>query len=161
MVENIGCRTSGLAEKWFDLIVEQKDELAKLITLENGKPYAEAQGEVLYSAGYIEWYAEEAKRIYGRTVPASVTNKRIIVTRQGVGPVAAITPWNFPAAMITRKAAPALAAGCTFIIKPAPDTPLTALELVRLGHEAGIPKDVLQCVIGDGQEIGSILQAIR
>ncbi|MCY7753012.1 succinate-semialdehyde dehydrogenase [Bacillus haynesii] len=147
---------AGLLKKWFDLIVEQKDELAKLITLENGKPYAEAQGEVIYSAGYIEWYAEEAKRIYGRTVPASVTNKRIIVTRQGVGPVAAITPWNFPAAMITRKAAPALAAGCTFIIKPAPDTPLTALELVRLGHEAGIPKDVLQCVIGDGQEIGSI-----
>ncbi|ATH94381.1 succinate-semialdehyde dehydrogenase [Bacillus glycinifermentans] len=147
---------ASLLKKWFDLILEHKEELAKMITLENGKPYKEAVGEVIYAAGYIEWYAEEAKRIYGRTVPASVTNKRIVVTRQAVGPVAAITPWNFPAAMITRKAAPALAAGCTFIIKPAPDTPLTALELVRLGHEAGIPKDVLQCVNGDGEEIGSI-----
>ena len=143
MVENIGCRTSGLAEKWFDLIVEQKDELAKLITLENGKPYAEAQGEVLYSAGYIEWSCGGSEAHLRKNGSASVTNKRIIVTHQGVGPVAAITPWNFPAAIITRKAAPALAAGCTFIIKPAPDTPLTALELVRLGHEAGIPKESL------------------
>ncbi|MDA1477848.1 NAD-dependent succinate-semialdehyde dehydrogenase [Bacillus changyiensis] len=147
---------ASLLKKWFDLIGEHQKELANIITLENGKPFQEALGEVTYAAEYIEWYAEEAKRVYGRTIPASVTNKRIIVTRQAVGPVAAITPWNFPAAMITRKAAPALAAGCTFIIKPAPDTPLTALELVRLGHIAGIPEDVLQCVIGDGEEIGSI-----
>lgn len=147
---------ASLLKKWYELIVEHKEELADLITKENGKPYQEAVGEVLYGAGYIEWFAEEAKRVYGRTVPAPTTGKRIVVTRQAVGPVAAITPWNFPNAMITRKAAPALAAGCTFIIKPAPDTPLSAYELARLAYEAGIPKDVLQVVIGDGEEIGNV-----
>ncbi|MCY9376638.1 succinate-semialdehyde dehydrogenase [Bacillus sp. T17B1] len=147
---------ASLLKKWYELIVEHKEELADLITKENGKPYQEAVGEVLYGAGYIEWFAEEAKRVYGRTVPAPTTGKRIVVTRQPVGPVAAITPWNFPNAMITRKAAPALAAGCTFIIKPAPDTPLSAYELARLAYEAGIPKDVLQVVIGDGEEIGDV-----
>ncbi|MFQ6321792.1 succinate-semialdehyde dehydrogenase [Bacillus halotolerans] len=147
---------ASLLKKWYELIVEHKEELADLITKENGKPYQEAVGEVLYGAGYIEWFAEEAKRVYGRTVPAPTTGKRIVVTRQAVGPVAAITPWNFPNAMITRKAAPALAAGCTFIIKPAPDTPLSAFELARLAYEAGIPKDVLQVVIGDGEEIGNV-----
>ncbi|MGK9268427.1 succinate-semialdehyde dehydrogenase [Bacillus inaquosorum] len=147
---------ASLLKKWYELIVEHKEELADLITKENGKPYKEAVGEVLYGAGYIEWFAEEAKRVYGRTVPAPTTGKRIVVTRQPVGPVAAITPWNFPNAMITRKAAPALAAGCTFIIKPAPDTPLSAYELARLAYEAGIPKDVLQVVIGDGEEIGNV-----
>ncbi|MGG1243391.1 succinate-semialdehyde dehydrogenase [Bacillus cabrialesii] len=147
---------ASLLKKWYELIVEHKEELADLITKENGKPYQEAVGEVLYGAGYIEWFAEEAKRVYGRTVPAPTTGKRIVVTRQPVGPVAAITPWNFPNAMITRKVAPALAAGCTFIIKPAPDTPLSAYELARLAYEAGIPKDVLQVVIGDGEEIGNV-----
>ncbi|MCE0738728.1 succinate-semialdehyde dehydrogenase [Bacillus sp. G16] len=147
---------ASLLKKWYELIVEHKEELADLITKENGKTYQEAVGEVLYGAGYIEWFAEEAKRVYGRTVPAPTTGKRIVVTRQPVGPVAAITPWNFPNAMITRKAAPALAAGCTFIIKPAPDTPLSAYELARLAYEAGIPKDVLQVVIGDGEEIGNV-----
>lgn len=147
---------ASLLKKWYELIVEHKEELADLITKENGKPYQEAVGEVLYGAGYIEWFAEEAKRVYGRTVPAPTTGKRIVVTRQAVGPVAAITPWNFPNAMITRKAAPALAAGCTFIIKPAPDTPLSAYELARLAYEAGIPKDVLQVVIGDGEKIGNV-----
>lgn len=147
---------ASLLKKWYELIVEHKEELADLITKENGKPYQEAVGEVLYGAGYIEWFAEEAKRVYGRTVPAPTTGKRIVVTRQAVGPVAAITPWNFPNAMITRKAAPALAAGCTFIIKPAPDTPLSAYELARLAYEAGIPKGVLQVVIGDGEEIGNV-----
>ncbi|MCY8694271.1 succinate-semialdehyde dehydrogenase [Bacillus inaquosorum] len=147
---------ASLLKKWYELIVEHKEELADLITKENGKPYQEAVGEVLYGAGYIEWFAEEAKRVYGRTVPAPTTGKRIVVTRQPVGPVAAITPWNFPNAMITRKAAPALASGCTFIIKPAPDTPLSAYELARLAYEAGIPKDVLQVVIGDGEEIGNV-----
>ncbi|MEC1626951.1 succinate-semialdehyde dehydrogenase [Bacillus mojavensis] len=147
---------ASLLKKWYELIVEHKEELADIITKENGKPYQEAVGEVLYGAGYIEWFAEEAKRVYGRTVPAPTTGKRIVVTRQAVGPVAAITPWNFPNAMITRKAAPALAAGCTFIIKPAPDTPLSAYELARLAYEAGIPKDVLQVVIGDGEEIGNV-----
>ncbi|MGE6632034.1 NAD-dependent succinate-semialdehyde dehydrogenase [Bacillus sp. NPDC077027] len=147
---------ANLIRKWFELIIENKEKLAKLITEENGKPYQEALGEVVYAAGYIEWYAEEAKRIYGRTIPSHTTNKRLVVTRQPVGPVAAITPWNFPAAMITRKAAPALAAGCTFIVKPAEDTPLTAIELIKLGHEAGIPKDALQWVVGDGKEVGEI-----
>lgn len=147
---------ASLLRKWYELIVENKEELAELITKENGKPYEEAVGEVLYGAGYIEWFAEEAKRIYGRTVPAPTTGKRIVVTRQAVGPVTAITPWNFPNAMITRKAAPALAAGCTFIIKPAEDTPLSAYALARLAYEAGIPKDVLQVVIGDGAEIGNV-----
>lgn len=137
-------------------MIEHKERLAKIITKENGKPYQEALGEIVYAAGYIEWYAEEAKRIYGRTIPSHTTNKRLFVTKQPVGPVAAITPWNFPAAMITRKAAPALAAGCTFIVKPAEDTPLTAIELVKLGHEAGIPEDALQWVIGDGKEVGEI-----
>lgn len=147
---------ANIIRKWFDLMIEQKERLAKIITEENGKPYQEALGEIVYAAGYIEWYAEEAKRIYGRTIPSHTTNKRLFVTKQPVGPVAAITPWNFPAAMITRKAAPALAAGCTFIVKPAEDTPLTAIELVKLGHEAGIPEDALQWVVGDGKEVGEI-----
>ncbi|WP_282061445.1 NAD-dependent succinate-semialdehyde dehydrogenase [Bacillus pumilus] len=147
---------ASIIRKWFDLMIEHKERLAKIITEENGKPYQEALGEIVYAAGYIEWYAEEAKRIYGRTIPSHTTNKRLFVTKQPVGPVAAITPWNFPAAMITRKAAPALAAGCTFIVKPAEDTPLTAIELVKLGHEAGIPEDALQWVVGDGKEVGEI-----
>lgn len=147
---------ANIIRKWFDLMIEHKERLAKIITEENGKPYQEALGEIVYAAGYIEWYAEEAKRIYGRTIPSHTTSKRLFVTKQPVGPVAAITPWNFPAAMITRKAAPALAAGCTFIVKPAEDTPLTAIELVKLGHEAGIPKDALQWVVGDGKEVGEI-----
>ncbi|WP_340082812.1 NAD-dependent succinate-semialdehyde dehydrogenase [Terribacillus sp. FSL K6-0262] len=147
---------SSLLRKWHALILTNKTELAALITAENGKPLKEAQGEVLYAAGYIEWFAEEAKRVYGRTIPASTTDKRMLVTREAVGPVAAITPWNFPAAMITRKAAPALAAGCTFIIKPAPDTPLTAIRLVELAYEAGIPEDVIQYVNADGEMVGKI-----
>ncbi|WP_077305805.1 NAD-dependent succinate-semialdehyde dehydrogenase [Terribacillus halophilus] len=147
---------SSLLRKWYDLILANKSELAALMTAENGKPLKEAEGEVVYAAGYIEWFAEEAKRVYGRTIPASTTDKRMLVTREAVGPVAAITPWNFPAAMITRKAAPALAAGCTFLIKPAPDTPLTAIRLVELAYEAGIPKDVMQYVNGNGEEIGKL-----
>ncbi|SNZ17644.1 succinate semialdehyde dehydrogenase [Terribacillus aidingensis] len=147
---------SSLLRKWYDLILANKSELAALMTAENGKPLKEAEGEVLYAAGYIEWFAEEAKRVYGRTIPASTTDKRMLVTREAVGPVAAITPWNFPAAMITRKAAPALAAGCTFLIKPAPDTPLTAIRLVELAYEAGIPKDVMQYVNGNSEEIGKL-----
>jgi succinate-semialdehyde dehydrogenase / glutarate-semialdehyde dehydrogenase len=147
---------SSLLRKWYDLILANKSELAALMTAENGKPLKEAESEVVYAAGYIEWFAEEAKRVYGRTIPASTTDKRMLVTREAVGPVAAITPWNFPAAMITRKAAPALAAGCTFLIKPAPDTPLTAIRLVELAYEAGIPKDVMQYVNGNGEEIGKL-----
>ena len=147
---------SKLLRAWHDKMIENKAELAALMTAENGKPLKESEGEVLYAAGYIEWFAEEAKRVYGRTIPASTTDKRMLVTREAVGPVAAITPWNFPAAMITRKAAPALAAGCTFIIKPAPDTPLTAIRLVELAHEVGIPEDVIQYVNADGEMVGKI-----
>lgn len=147
---------SALISRWADLIIQHKESIAKIMTEENGKPYKESLGEVAYAVSYLTWYAEEAKRIYGRTIPAGSTNKRIVVTRQGVGLVAAITPWNFPAAMMTRKAGPALAAGCTFIVKPAEDTPLTMIRLVELAHEAGIPKDVVQCVIGEGAKIGPV-----
>ncbi len=150
---------AALITKWADLIVQNKESIAKIMTEENGKPYKESLGEVAYAVSYLTWYAEEAKRIYGRTIPANTTNKRIIVSRQGIGLVAAITPWNFPAAMMTRKAGPALAAGCTFIVKPAEDTPLTMIRLVELAHEAGIPKDVVQCVIGAGSEVGPVFTA--
>jgi len=145
-----------LLKKWSELILENKLDIAKTITLENGKPLKEALGEVAYATDYIEWYAEEAKRIYGRTIPANQNAKRIVVNKQPIGVVAAITPWNFPAAMMTRKAAPALAAGCTFIVKPAAETPLTMIRLVQLAHEAGIPEHAVQVVVGHGREIGDI-----
>ncbi len=145
---------SHLLMKWHRLIDENKEELAKLMTLEQGKPLKEALGEMAYANGFISWYAEEGKRIYGETIPASQPNKRILVRKEPVGVVAAITPWNFPAAMITRKVAPALAAGCTTVIKPATQTPLTALKLAELAHEAGIPKGVLNVVTGKSSEIG-------
>ncbi|WP_174727280.1 NAD-dependent succinate-semialdehyde dehydrogenase [Mesobacillus harenae] len=147
---------SRLLKKWADIILEQKAEIAEVMTLENGKPLKESLGEVDYAVSYIEWYAEEAKRIYGRTIPAATETKRIIVSKQPIGLVAAITPWNFPAAMMTRKAAPALAAGCTFIVKPAEDTPLTTIRLIELAHQAGIPTNAIQYVIGDGKEVGEL-----
>lgn len=142
--------------EWARLVDEHKNELAQLITQEGGKPYKEAQGEVDYANSYIKWYAEEAKRIYGRTIPANSSSKKIIVQQFPVGVVGAITPWNFPAAMITRKMAPALAAGCTIICKPATQTPLTTIRLVELAHEAGIPKDAIQYVILSGKGAGEI-----
>jgi succinate-semialdehyde dehydrogenase / glutarate-semialdehyde dehydrogenase len=147
---------SRLLKRWSQLIQADKEELAKVMTLESGKPMQESLGEVDYATSYIDWYAEEAKRIYGRTIPANNESKRMIVTRQPVGLVAAITPWNFPAAMMTRKAAPALAAGCTFIVKPAEDTPLTTIKLIQLAHEAGIPEAAVQCVNGYGSEVGKL-----
>lgn len=142
----------------YELILANQDELAELMTTEQGKPLPEAKGEVQYAASFFEWYAEEAKRIYGETIPASHPDKRIFVLRQPVGVVAAITPWNFPAAMITRKIAPALAAGCTVIIKPAEQTPLTALRLTELFQDAGIPAGVVNVVTGtDPHTIGEIL----
>jgi succinate-semialdehyde dehydrogenase/glutarate-semialdehyde dehydrogenase len=142
----------------YELIMAHQDELAKLMTSEQGKPLPEAKGEVQYAASFFEWYAEEAKRVYGETIPATQLDKRIFVLRQPVGVVAAITPWNFPAAMITRKIAPALAAGCTVIVKPAEQTPLTALRLAELFQEAGIPAGVVNVVTGtDPQPIGEIL----
>ncbi|MBI1339650.1 succinate-semialdehyde dehydrogenase [bacterium] len=128
---------------WFDLIVENADDLATILTAEQGKPLAEARGEVMYGASFIDWFAEEARRIYGRTVPGHERDKRIIVMRQPVGVAASITPWNFPIAMITRKAGPALAAGCAFISRPATETPLSALALAVLAGRAGLPKGVL------------------
>jgi succinate-semialdehyde dehydrogenase / glutarate-semialdehyde dehydrogenase len=147
---------SRLLQRWSQLVQEHKEEIAKIMTLENGKPLKESLGEVDYATSYIDWYAEEAKRIYGRTIPASTESKRIIVSRQPIGLVAAITPWNFPAAMMTRKAAPALAAGCPFIVKPAVETPLTTMRLVELAHEAGIPTDVIQYVNGRGSVVGDL-----
>lgn len=147
---------SVLLMKWAAMIRTNRQELGELITLENGKPLAEALGEVDYAVSYIDWYAEEAKRVYGRTVPAHVQNKRIVVTKEPIGVVAAITPWNFPAAMMTRKAAPALAAGCTFIVKPAEETPLTTIRLIELAHKAGIPEDAVQYVLGDAPMVGDV-----
>ncbi len=137
---------AALLRRWNDLVLAHVDGLARLIATEMGKPITEARGEVRYAASFIEWYAEEAKRIYGSTIPSQFANKRLLVLHQPVGPVYAITPWNFPAAMVTRKVAPALAAGCTVILKPAEQSPLTAVRLRELWEEAGGPKDVFQVV---------------
>lgn len=143
-----------IMRRWFDLVMENQDDLAAIMTAEQGKPLAEAKGEIAYAASYIEWFAEEGKRIYGDTIPMSQPGKRIIVTKEPVGVCAAITPWNFPSAMITRKVAPALAAGCTIIVKPAPQTPFSALALACLAEEAGIPAGVLNVITGHAEEIG-------
>ena len=137
---------SQLLRKWFDLVMAHQEELAQLMTLEQGKPLAEARGEVAYGASFIEWFAEEGKRVYGETIPAPTGDRRLVVLRQPVGVTAHITPWNFPVAMITRKVAPALAAGCTAVVKPAEATPLCALALAALAQEAGIPPGVLNIV---------------
>jgi succinate-semialdehyde dehydrogenase / glutarate-semialdehyde dehydrogenase len=137
---------SRILRRWYDLIVEHADELALLLTKEQGKPLAEAKGEIIYGAAFVELFAEEAKRIYGETIPTHKADARIVVMKQPVGVVAAITPWNFPSAMITRKVSPALAAGCTVVVKPAEDTPLSALALVELAERAGLPKGVLNVV---------------
>lgn len=145
---------SQILRRWFDLLVEHADELAQILTAEQGKPLTEARGEILYAASFVEFYAEEAKRIYGETIPSHIKDGRIVVIRQPVGVVVAITPWNFPAAMITRKVAPALAAGCTCVVKPALETPLTAFALAALGQEAGLPAGVLNVITGDSKAIG-------
>ncbi|WP_342471429.1 NAD-dependent succinate-semialdehyde dehydrogenase [Metasolibacillus sp. FSL H7-0170] len=142
-----------LLQKWYQLIDENKELIGQIMTEEQGKPLAEAIGEVNYANSFISWYAEEGKRIYGHTVPSSSLVKRLLVVKQPVGVVAAITPWNFPAAMITRKVGPALAAGCTAVIKPASQTPFTAIKLIQLAHEAGIPKGVLNVVTGNAGAI--------
>lgn len=139
--------------KLFDLMIEKEDELAEIMTSEMGKPYQESLGEVRYAASYIEWYAEEGKRLYGEILPSSKTNQRMVVKKQPIGVVAAITPWNFPAAMITRKLGPALASGCTIVIKPASASPLTAIKIVELCEEAGIPSGVVNLVTGKASEI--------
>lgn len=144
-----------ILRKWFDLMVANADELAAILTAEMGKPLPEARAEIIYAASYVEWYAEEAKRIYGETIPAPSNDKRMIVIKQPVGVVGTITPWNFPAAMIARKIAPALAVGCTVVSKPAEQTPLTAIALAVLAEEAGVPAGVLNIIVGlDGPAIG-------
>jgi len=148
---------SKLVRRWYDLIVEHANELALLLTNEQGKPLAEAKGEILYAAGFIEFFAEEAKRINGEIIPTFKSDARIVVIKQPVGVVAAITPWNFPAAMITRKAGPALAVGCTMVLKPASETPLTALALAALAEKAGIPKGVFNVITGKASVIGKEL----
>lgn len=143
--------------RWFELMIENQDDLARLMTTEQGKPLAEAKGEIAYAASFIEWFAEEAKRVYGDTIPGHQPDKRLIVIKQPIGVTAAITPWNFPAAMITRKAGPALAAGCTMVLKPASQTPYSALALVELANRAGIPAGVLSVVTGSAGEVGGEL----
>ncbi|WP_455820635.1 NAD-dependent succinate-semialdehyde dehydrogenase [Pseudomonas cerasi] len=150
-----------LLEKWHQLILDNADDLAIIMTAEQGKPLAEAKGEVLYGAGFVKWFAEEARRIYGDTIPAPSDDRRILVLKQPVGVAAAITPWNFPIAMITRKVAPALAAGCPIIVKPSELTPLSALALVELAERAGIPAGVLQIVTGLPKAIGETLTGSR
>jgi succinate-semialdehyde dehydrogenase / glutarate-semialdehyde dehydrogenase len=140
--------------RWFDLMIAHQEDLATLMTAEQGKPLAESKTEIVYSASFIEWFAEEAKRLYGDIIPGHQADKRIMVLRQPVGVVAAITPWNFPSAMITRKAGPALAAGCTMVLKPATQTPLSALALAELAQRAGIPKGVFNVITGSATAIG-------
>ena len=149
-----------ILRRWFDLLMEAQEDLALILTTEQGKPLAEARGEVAYGASFIEWFAEEGKRVYGDVIPATAPDKRIITLKQPIGVVAAITPWNFPIAMITRKAGPALAAGCTVVVKPAEDTPLSALALAELGRRAGLPDGVLNIVTSaraNAAEVGKVL----
>jgi succinate-semialdehyde dehydrogenase/glutarate-semialdehyde dehydrogenase len=145
---------SQILRKWFDLLMANQEDLAQLMTAEQGKPLGESRGEIAYSASFIEWFAEEGKRIYGDTIPQHKAGNRIVVLKQPIGVCAAITPWNFPSAMITRKAGPALAAGCTMVLKPASQTPFSALALAELGERAGIPKGVFNVVTGSAAAIG-------
>ncbi|MDP1634917.1 MAG: NADP-dependent succinate-semialdehyde dehydrogenase [Gallionellaceae bacterium] len=147
---------AAVLRRWFDLMLAHADDLALIMTSEQGKPLAEAKGEVVYAASFVEWFAEEAKRVYGDTIPATQADKRLIVVKQPIGVSAAITPWNFPAAMITRKVAPALAAGCTVVVKPAEQTPLSALALAELAQRAGFPAGVFNVVTGSADSAPKI-----
>jgi succinate-semialdehyde dehydrogenase/glutarate-semialdehyde dehydrogenase len=143
--------------RWFDLMMANQDDLARLMTTEQGKPLAESRGEVAYAASFLEWFGEEAKRVYGDTIPGHQADKRLVVIKQPIGVVACITPWNFPLAMITRKSGPALAAGCTVVLKPASQTPFSALALAELGERAGVPPGVFNVITGSAEEIGGEL----
>jgi len=143
-----------ILRRWFDLLIANQEDLATLMTAEQGKPLAEAKGEIAYAAAFIEWFGEEGKRVYGDTIPSHGADKRIVVIKEPIGVTAAITPWNFPAAMITRKCGPALAAGCTMVLKPASATPYSALALCELAERAGVPKGVFSCVTGGASDIG-------
>ena len=148
---------AALLRRWYELMLEHRDDLAKIMTLEQGKPLNESRGEIDYAASFVEWFAEEGKRVYGDTIPSPAGDKRIVVLKQPIGVCAAITPWNFPAAMLTRKLAPALAAGCTMVLKPASQTPFSALALCVLAARAGIPYGVISCVTGKANQIGAEL----
>lgn len=148
---------ANILRRWFNLMMEHQDDLARLMTLEQGKPLAEAKGEISYAASFIEWFAEEGKRIYGDTIPGHQADKRLIVIKQPIGVTAAITPWNFPSAMITRKAGPALAAGCTMVLKPASQTPFSALALAELANRAGVPAGVFNVITGSAGTVGNEL----
>jgi len=143
-----------ILRKWFELMMANQEDLAQLMTAEQGKPLTESRGEIAYAASFIEWFGEEGKRVYGDTIPSHGADKRIVVLKQPIGVCGAITPWNFPAAMITRKAGPALASGCTMVLKPASQTPFSALALCELAERAGVPKGVFSCVTGSAKEIG-------
>jgi succinate-semialdehyde dehydrogenase / glutarate-semialdehyde dehydrogenase len=146
---------AAIVRRWYELMLENQEDLARLMTIEQGKPLTESTGEVLYAASFLEWFAEEAKRVYGDTIPGHQADKRIVVIKQPIGVVACITPWNFPLAMITRKAGPALASGCTVVLKPASQTPFSALALAELAQRAGAPKGVLNVITGSASEIGA------
>ncbi len=148
---------AGVMRRWFELMMANQDDLAKLMTVEQGKPLTESKGEVGYAASFLEWFGEEAKRVYGDTIPAHQADKRLVVLKEPIGVVACITPWNFPLAMITRKAGPAIAAGCTVVLKPASQTPFSALALAELAERAGVPKGVFNVVTGSAKEIGAEL----
>jgi len=150
---------AAILRRWYELMLQHQDDLARLMTIEQGKPLTESRGEVVYAAGFLEWFGEEAKRVYGDTIPGHQPDKRIVVIKQPIGVVACITPWNFPLAMITRKAGPAIASGCTVVLKPASQTPFSALALAELGERAGIPKGVFSVVTGSATEIGGELTA--
>ncbi|MGD8111140.1 NAD-dependent succinate-semialdehyde dehydrogenase [Vibrio sp. TRT 17S01] len=155
--QTLAAEKSHVLQRWYQLIMENADDLAMILTCEQGKPLKEALGEIHYAASFVQWYAEEAKRVYGEIIPSHVGGAKVMVNKEPVGVVAAITPWNFPAAMITRKCAPAFAAGCAVVLKPAPDTPFTALALAELAHQAGLPAGLLQVVTGDAPRIGERL----
>ncbi|MEZ5585093.1 MAG: aldehyde dehydrogenase family protein, partial [Candidatus Competibacteraceae bacterium] len=150
---------AAILRRWFELMMEHQEDLAVLMTLEQGKPLAESRGEIAYAGSFIEWFAEEGKRAYGDVIPTHQADKRIVVLKEPIGVCAAITPWNFPAAMITRKAGAALAAGCTMVVKPASQTPFSALALGELAQRAGVPKGVLNVVTGGAKDIGGELTA--
>ncbi len=148
---------AAILRKWYELMIENQEDLAVIMTSEQGKPVAESRGEIVYAAAFVEWFAEEGKRVYGDTIPSPAPDRRIVVTKEPIGVAAAITPWNFPSAMITRKCAPALAAGCTMVAKPASLTPYSALALAALGERAGLPKGVFNVVTGTSSEVGGEL----
>src|SRR5437867_11495583 len=152
-----GKERAQVMRRWFDLMMANQEDLARLMTTEQGKPLTESKGEVAYAAPFLEWFGEEAKRIYGDTIPSHQPDKRIVVVKEPIGVVACITPWNFPLAMITRKAGPAIAAGCTVVLKPASQTPFSALALAELAERAGLPKGVLNIVTGPASDIGAEL----